>query len=124
MNVRSIYRPWVVTVDADRRLAEAATRMQDEQVGSLVVMAGGRFAGIITERDLVRVLADGADPDTATVGDDMTVEPASVALEADLHEVAATMFELECRHLPVVAAGQVVGMVSIRDLIGTLIRMA
>jgi signal-transduction protein with cAMP-binding, CBS, and nucleotidyltransferase domain len=124
MKVQSIYRPWVVTVDGDERLATAATRMQDEQVGSLVVMVGGRFAGIITERDLVRVVAEGVDPEVATAAEYMTGEPASVGLEADLHEVAATMFELECRHLPVVAAGQVVGMVSIRDLIGTMIRMA
>ena len=45
MNVRSIFRPWVVSVDGDERLADAAERMHNEQVGSVVVMVGGRFAG-------------------------------------------------------------------------------
>ncbi|HYY81486.1 MAG TPA: CBS domain-containing protein [Actinomycetes bacterium] len=124
MKVKDVYRPWVVAADADERLTTAAARMQDEQVGSLVVTTGGRFAGIVTERDLLRMVAEGADPEVATVADYMTTEPAPVGLDADLHQVAATMFELGCRHLPVVAAGQVVGMVSIRDLIGSVIRMA
>jgi CBS domain-containing protein len=56
----------------------------------------------------------------------MTATPAAVHLDADVHEVAATMFEYECRHLPVVSEGgrQVIGMVSIRDLLGTAIRLA
>ena len=58
MNVRSIFRPWVVSVDGDDRLAEAADRMHNEQVGSVVVMVGGRFAGILTERDLTRAMAE------------------------------------------------------------------
>jgi|ERR671934_456373 CBS domain-containing protein len=124
MKVQSSYRPWVVTADADERLAVAATRMQDEQVGSLVVLAYGRFAGILTERDLVRALADAADPQVETVADYMTAGPAAIAPDADVHEVAATMFELECRHLPVVDAdGAVLGMVSIRDLLGTVVRL-
>ena len=57
----------------------------------------------------------------------MTATPAAVHLDADLHQVAATMFELGCRHLPVVSdrdEQQVIGMVSIRDLLGTAIRLA
>ena len=64
MNVRSIFRPWVVSVDGDERLADAAERMHNEQVGSVVVMVGGRFAGILTERDLTAAIGQGADPAT------------------------------------------------------------
>ena len=126
MNVRSIFRPWVVSVDGDDRLADAAERMQNEQVGSVVVTIGGRFAGILTERDLTRALADEVDPRGATAAEYMTPAPAAVHLDADIHEVAATMFELECRHLPVLSEDdrQVIGMVSIRDLLGTAIRLA
>jgi CBS domain-containing protein len=126
MNVRSIFRPWVVRVDGDDRLADAAERMQNEQVGSVVVTVGGRFVGILTERDLTRAIADGADPRDATAADYMTAAPTAVHLEADLHEVASTMFEFECRHLPVLSEdnSQVIGMVSIRDLLGTAIRLA
>ena len=56
----------------------------------------------------------------------MTAAPAAVHLDADIHEVASTMFEFECRHLPVLSEddSQVIGMVSIRDLLGTAIRLA
>lgn len=126
MNVRSIFRPMVVSVDGDEPLVAVAERMQNEQVGSVVVMVGGRFAGILTERDLTRAVAEGADPKVDTAGDYMTEAPAAVHLDADVHEVASTMFEFECRHLPVVSdrGGQVIGMVSIRDLLGTAIRLA
>ena len=126
MNVRSIFRPWVVSVDGDERLADAAGLMQNEQVGSVVVMVGGQFAGILTERDLTRAMADGTDPRDATAAEYMTATPAAVHLDADLHQVASTMFEFECRHLPVLSEddSQVIGMVSIRDLLGTAIRLA
>ena len=124
MNVRSIFRPWVVSVDGDERLADAAGLMQNEQVGSVVVMVGGQFAGILTERDLTRAIAEGTDPRDATATEYMTATPAAVHLDADLHQVASTMFEFECRHLPVLSEddSQVIGMVSIRDLLGTAIR--
>ena len=50
MNVGAIFRPWEVSVGGDERLADAAERMHNEQVGSVVVTVGGRFAGILTER--------------------------------------------------------------------------
>jgi CBS domain-containing protein len=126
VNVRSIFRPWVVRVDGDERLADAAGLMQNEQVGSVVVMVGGQFAGILTERDLTRAMADGTDPRDATAAEYMTATPAAVHLDADIHQVASTMFEFECRHLPVLSEddSQVIGMVSIRDLLGTAIRLA
>src|SRR5512132_1716046 len=126
MNVRSIFRPWVVSVDSDDQLADAAERMHNEQVGSVVVMVGGLFAGILTERDLIRAIAEGGDPRAATAAEYMTATPAAVHLDADIHAVASTMFEFECRHLPVLSEDdtQVIGMVSIRDLLGTAIRLA
>jgi len=126
VDVRAIFRPAVVNVDGDEPLVDAAERMQNEQVGSVVVMAGARFVGILTERDLTRAVAEGADPKVDTAGDYMTAAPAAVHLDADIHEVAATMFEFGCRHLPVVSdrGEQVIGMVSIRDLLGTAIRLA
>jgi CBS domain-containing protein len=66
MNVRSIFRPWVVSVGGDERLTDVAERMQNEQVGSVVVMLGDRFSGILTERDLIRAIAEGVDPREAT----------------------------------------------------------
>ncbi|HZD75268.1 MAG TPA: CBS domain-containing protein [Actinomycetota bacterium] len=124
MRVRSIYRPGVVVAAKDELLADAAARMHDHQVGSLAVLAGRQLVGIFTERDLARAIAWGSDPKATTVSEYMTIEPLSVQLDTDVHEVVMAMLELECRHLPVVEAGAVVGMVSIRDLLGATLRVA
>jgi CBS domain-containing protein len=122
MNVESIYHPRVVTVQVDERLAVAAARMQDSQVRSLVVVDGRRFAGILTEHDLARAVAEDAEAELATVGEYMTEQPATVTLDTDIGEAALMMLELDCRHLPVVHAGGVVGMVSLRDLVSNVLR--
>jgi signal-transduction protein with cAMP-binding, CBS, and nucleotidyltransferase domain len=125
MKVRSIYHPRVVVTAArDELLADVATRMQENHVGSLAVLAGRDLVGIVTERDLARAIAWGADPKATTVAEYMTTQPVSVGLDTDVHDVVLAMLELECRHLPVVEAGAVVGMVSIRDLLGSALRVA
>ncbi len=126
MNVRSIFRPWVVRVDGAERLADAAERMHNEQVGSVVVTVGNTAPTVVLSAPLDGAIAEGVDPRGATAAEYMTAAPAAVHLEADIHEVAATMFEYECRHLPVLSEddSQVIGMVSIRDLLGTAIRLA
>jgi CBS domain-containing protein len=124
MKVESIYHPRVVTVQADERLATAAARMQDSQVRSLVVVDGNRFVGIVTEHDLARAVADGVEAGLSTVGEYMTERPATVTLDTDVREAVRTMLELECRHLPVVHAGGVVGMVSLHDLASSVLRAA
>lgn len=124
VKVESIYHPRVVTAQADERLAAAAARMQDSQVRSLVVIDGRRFAGILTEHDLARAVAEGAEAELATAGEYMTEQPATVALDTDVREAALLMLELDCRHLPVVHAGGVVGMVSLRDLVSNVLRAA
>ena len=124
MQVRSIYRPGIVVAAGDELLADAAGRMHDNQVGSLAVLVGRDLAGIFTERDLARAIAWGADPKVTTVAEYMTTQPVSVGLDTDVHEVVLAMLELECRHLPVIDAGRLVGMVSIRDLLGDVLRVA
>jgi CBS domain-containing protein len=124
VKIEAIYHPRVVTVQADERLAAAAARMRDSQVRSLVVIDGGRFAGILTEHDLARAVAEGAEAELATAGEYMTEEPATISLDSDVHEAVRTMLELDCRHLPVVHAGGVVGMVSLYDLVDRLLQAA
>jgi CBS domain-containing protein len=124
VKVRAIYRPWVVTADGGEQLAAVATRMQDNQVGSVVVTVGGRLAGIVTERDLTRAIAEGADPEVATAAEYMTETLASIDPDADVRDVVEALLELQCRHLPVTDGGTLVGMVSVRDLLGTVVRLA
>ena len=106
----------VVTASADEKVAEAAARMREQRVGSVVIVDGRRPVGILTERDLVRFAAAGADADTATVADWMTPDPDSVAPELDAIAAFASLAEHGYRHIPVVHANEVVGIVSMRDL--------
>ncbi len=122
MKVESIYHPRVVTVQADERLATAAARMEDHQVRSLVVLDWHGLVGILTEHDLARAVADGAEAELVTVREYMTEQPATVTLDTDVHEATRLMLELDCRHLPVVHGGGVVGMVSLRDLVGSVLQ--
>src|SRR5574341_1169556 len=115
--VDDIYRPGGVTVAADDSLEQTATRLQEKDISALVIMDGYRLAGIITERDIVRAVADRRNLADCTAGEYMTSEPATVDLETPLWVVARKMLAYGVRHLPVVAGGEVTGMVSARDLL-------
>ena len=115
--VDDIYRPGAITAAADESLEQTAARLEDKDVSAVVIMDGYRLAGIITERDIVRAVADRRDLADGTAGDYMTLEPATVSLETPLGEVARTMLAYGVRHLPVVVGGEVIGMVSARDLL-------
>jgi len=78
----------VIVAAPDDKVAEAAARMREQRVGSVVVVDGSRPVGILTERDLVRIAAAGADTGAATVRDWMTANPDSVAPDVE----AATAF--------------------------------
>jgi CBS domain-containing protein len=107
-----------VTDSATDTLRSAAERMWREQTGSLLVMDGGRLAGIITERDLLRAVALGADLATATVDEAMTTEVFTVPPDMPLRDAAREMAVRWIRHLPVVDGGQVLGVISMRDVTG------
>jgi len=120
MKVRAMYTPDVLSAGANEDLAEVAARMQFHEVGALLVFRLGVLQGIITERDLMCAVADGADPATATVERYMTRDPITVSPDTEHSEAAALMLELGVRHLPVKEGGQVVGMLSARDLLADL----
>ena len=118
MLVRDVMTEATVTDSATDTLRSAAERMWREQTGSLLVMDGGRLAGIITERDLLRAVALGADLATATVDEAMTTEVFTVSPDMPLRDAAREMAVRWIRHLPVVDAGQVLGVISMRDVTG------
>jgi CBS domain-containing protein len=90
--------------------------MQFFEVGSLIVFDGRQFVGILTERGLVRAMADGARATSVSVRRYMTEDPLVIEPEADSEDAIRMMLELGVRHLPVVEGKTLVGMVSIRDL--------
>jgi CBS domain-containing protein len=113
----------LVSVAPRATIAEVARQMRLEDSDSVAVLNDGRLVGIITERDLVRAIADGVDPKQATAGVVMTPNPATVAADEDVSVVALKMMRLGIRHLPVVdLTGKPVGLLSARNLVAVLDR--
>ena len=111
-------QPQIHTTFAGECLADAAGRMRDHGAASLVVVDGGhRPVGVVTERDLLRAMADGLPPRRTPVSACMTAEPVTVTPETDIRETAMLMLAHGIRQLPVVERGVTVGMVSARDLL-------
>lgn len=123
MQVAEIMTKASVTESPADSLRDAAARMWKHQTGSLLVMDGETLAGIITERDLMKAVASGADLDATPVSAVMTSTLVTVTPETPVTEAARHMSERWIRHLPVVADGAVLGMVSQRDLCGVLARL-
>ena len=105
----------ILTVPADERLADAAKRMVERGVGAVLVLSGDRLEGILTERDLMKAVAAGYSED-AKVGDWMTRHPETIEADDSTGHAAALMIHGGFRHLPLVEGDDVVGMLSIRDL--------
>jgi len=99
-------------------LRAAATLMWKQQTGSLLVMDGDEMLGILTERDVMKAAARGFELDRTPVSTVMTTTVLTVTPDTTLPEAARHMATRWIRHLPVVADGKVVGMVSQRDLCG------
>ena len=107
----------VLTVSGQSTLAEAAQRMHERRVGASVVLEGDSVAGIFTERDLLRAVAEGCRPDETLVADSMTRDPVTLPPDHAPSEAAEIMSSGKFRHIPVVEDGRLVGIVSIRDLV-------
>ena len=107
-----------ITESASEPIKAAAARMWAKQTGSLLVMDGNELIGIITERDVMKAIARGLDVDTTPVSAVMTSGVQTVTPTTTVNEAARQMAARWIRHLPVSVDGQVVGMVSQRDLVG------
>jgi CBS domain-containing protein len=109
----------VVTVSAKSSVADAIRRMHAEQVGSVVVPDSGACpVGIFTERDVLRMYAEGdRDFDTLTVEARMTCSVVLGRLSMSVDEALGLMTQRRFRHLPVVEDGKLLGVVSIGDLV-------
>ena len=118
MKVREAMTEHVLTITPGRTLRDAARFMTEHTVGAAVIMDPEQPGpGIITERDIVRSLGSGEDPDSATVRDHLTSRATFADADWDLQEAADAMDRGGFRHLVVVQGGDVVGIISMRDLI-------
>ncbi|MGZ8636777.1 MAG: CBS domain-containing protein [Actinomycetota bacterium] len=122
MQVKDIMQADVKTTSPKDTFAHVASLLHEHSISSVVVMDGDRLAGIVTERDLVNLVADGDDPRTTTVAARMSTELDTVAPRTDIAEAAEHMARLRIRHLPVVDDGRLAGIISIRDLTNWAVR--
>jgi CBS domain-containing protein len=121
MAIGDVMRTRVVTVNPDDSARLAVLRMLEEGVGSVAVCEGGRLIGIFTKRDVLGLAGEGTDLDAVRVGDVMTREPLTVDASVAVLDAARLMGERKIRHLPVVEGDHLLGMVGIRDILGSLV---
>ena len=112
----------VLTAEMGTTIAEAASLMAQRRVGSALVVEGQRLLGIFTERDIVKALSQDASATHQAIGHWMTRNPQTISPEATTEEALQRMLEGGFRHLPVMEADRMVGMLSMRDISRTRVQ--
>jgi CBS domain-containing protein len=116
--LREVMRTDYITVEPQDTLGEVAERMVAGKTGSAIVKDFGRMVGILTERDMLKAMAGRVHTSEARVREWMTADPITASPETTTNEAAQTMLENGFRHLPVMERGGVVGVVSLRRVVG------
>jgi CBS domain-containing protein len=120
MNVGEVMTRNLLTVEATTPLQRAAERMCDVNVGAILVLTGDSVTGILTERDVLRAVAQGGVEGT-NVAAWMTRDPETVDVDESTRQAASIMIHGGFRHLPVLEGRKPVGIVSIRDLMRVVV---
>jgi len=113
----------VLTVTPDETVQLAIARMLEENVGSVAVCEGNHLVGIFTERDVMRLAGENGELQELRIGDVMTRRVLTVSPDDDILAAGALMAERRIRHLPVVQDGMLLGVVGIRDVMGSLLEL-
>lgn len=112
----------IISIVQDASVLDAIKLMADRAVGSLLVMDGDDLKGIVTERDYARkVIVKGRSSESTAVADIMTTEIVTASIDQTVNDCMTLMTQRRIRHLPVVDAGKVAGMISIGDLVQAII---
>jgi signal-transduction protein with cAMP-binding, CBS, and nucleotidyltransferase domain len=112
----------VWSIEPTASVYEAMRRMAEKEVGALLVMEGTALVGIVSERDYARkVILQGRSSPTTQVSEIMTSRVAYTGLDQSIEECMAVMTDKRIRHLPVMEQGRVIGVISIGDLVKTII---
>ncbi|WP_190812888.1 CBS domain-containing protein [Saccharopolyspora pogona] len=117
MHVEEVFHPGTLTCDASDSLEDVARKMTADHVGALAMLDNDRIVGIISERDIVRAVAEKADPRTATATLFASHQLETAAFGEDTRDAARRMLDAGIRHLPVKQGRMVVGVISMRDLL-------
>lgn len=107
----------VHSVAATVTVFDAVAEMNRHRIGSIVILEAGRPIGIFTERDVLRrIVGEGIDPRTMRVADVMSTNLITITPDTTVEETMILFAEKRCRHLPVVADGRLIGLISIGDI--------
>jgi len=107
----------ITVVDSDTKISKAAKLMAQKNIGSLMVKAEGSIDGILTERDILKkVVGKDLDPRTTNVSEIMTLHPLIIDAKATLENAAEIFNNVHIRRLPVIQKGEIVGIVTSRDV--------
>lgn len=112
----------IISITEEASVLDAIKMMAERSIGSLLVMAGGELKGIVTERDYARkVIVKGRSSKSTQVGEIMTADVCTATTQQTVNDCMTVMTERRIRHLPVVEDGEVLGLISIGDLVQAII---
>ena len=114
----------VATVRGEASLLEVAESLAADGIGAVGVVSKGHLAGVVSERDVVNHLAQGANPERVTAADVMTTDLVTAHPDDQILDSARRMVQAEIRHLPVIEGDKIAGFVSMRDIFEVLIEVA
>ena len=120
MQIGGVMRVKLVTARPDDSAADAIRKMLESNIGSIVVCEENVPVGIFTERDVMRMAGEGADFERTPLTQAMTPRPLTIGAGDNILDAAQLMAARKLRHLPVVEDGNLVGIVSMRDVFGYL----
>lgn len=119
MRVSEVMAPVKVRVSADTALRQVAVSLRAASTG-LALVEAEPAGGVITERDVMRAIAEGADLDSAPAVDFMTTDPVAVEPATSVNDACDLMIARNVRHLLVSSGGAIVGVLNMRDVVGVL----
>jgi CBS domain-containing protein len=122
VDISAIMTTDLITVGPEYNVADVAGLMDARRIGSVIVLEDDRVLGILTERDILRVVGAGEDPKNVAAHEALTDDLYTIGPDASVDEAARKMTRAKVRHLPVIAEDHVIGILSIRDLVRWSVR--
>jgi CBS domain-containing protein len=122
LKIRDCIDAELVIVGPDDALSVVCRQMEARRVGSALVVEDGSLVGILTERDVVRAVAEGANPEKAQASDYMSRMLTTISADETMEDAARIMTSQRIRHLPVVDGTRIAGVLSIRDIVQGIVQ--
>jgi CBS domain-containing protein len=122
VDISAIMTTDLVTVGPEYNVADVASLMDARGIGSVIVLEDDRVLGILTERDILKVVGSGEDPKNVAAHEALTDDLIALGPDASIDEAAQEMTMAKVRHLPVISDEVLVGIISMRDLVRFSVR--